>query len=68
MLIYRIDILDELKKLGYTTYKLQKESILNASTLGYLRSGKMIGTKNLDIICDLLDCQPGDLIAFVRAD
>lgn len=68
MLVYRIDILEELKKIGYTTYKLQKESILNASTLGYLRSGKMIGTKNLDTICNLLNCQPGDLIEFVRSD
>lgn len=68
MLVYRIDILEELKKIGYTTYKLQKEAILNASTLGYLRSGKMIGTKNLDTICNLLNCQPGDLIEFVRSD
>lgn len=68
MLVYRIDILEELKKIGYTTYKLQKESILNASTLGYLRSGKMIGIKNLDTICNLLNCQPGDLIEFVRSD
>lgn len=68
MIKYKIDILSKLKELGYSTYQLKKDSILNANTIQYLREDKLIGLKNLDIICQLLECQPGDLIEYVSED
>lgn len=68
MIKYKIDILSKLKELGYTTYQLKKDSILNANTIQHLREDKLIGLKNLDIICRLLECQPGDLIEYIPDD
>ena len=63
MILYKIDILQQLKAAGYTSYRLQKEKILADSTLQKLRNGDTrITVENLNTICGLLDCQPGDLL------
>ncbi len=49
-----------------SSYRLQKEKILATSTLGKLRQGDTsITVGNLNTICTLLRCQPGDLIEWV---
>lgn len=65
VLRYKFDILKELKEQGYSTYKLQKEQILSHSTVQKLRSGEIVGTANIDVLCSLLHCQPGDLIEHI---
>ena len=65
MLKYKIDILSELKKHGFNTYKLRKEKLLNESALQYIRRGKPIGPVPLDALCRLLECQPGDILEWV---
>ncbi|MCI9056277.1 MAG: helix-turn-helix transcriptional regulator [Oscillospiraceae bacterium] len=66
MIHYKIDILQVLKDNGYSSYRLQKEKILATSTLGKLRQGDTsITVGNLNTICTLLRCQPGDLIEWV---
>ena len=63
---YKIDILEALKKKGYTTYSLRKDNRLSQSTLQKLREGKGVAWENIENICSLLDCQPGDIIEFVK--
>lgn len=65
MIVYN-DILGKLKEAGYTTYRLRKEKIIPDSIVQRLRSGKPITTDTLDTICNLLNCQPGDLIRFEK--
>ena len=66
MIHYKIDILQVLKDNGYSSYRLQQEKILATSTLGKLRQGDTsITVGNLNTICTLLRCQPGDLIEWV---
>ena len=65
VLRYKFDILKELKAQGYSTYKLQKEQILSHSTVQKLRTGEVVGTANIDALCSLLHCQPGDLIEHI---
>ena len=65
MIKYKIDILDALKNNGYSSYRIRNDKILNEATLQKLRSGKYINMENLDKLCILLDCQPGDLLEFV---
>ena len=55
---YKIDILAELKKRGYTSTKIRY--------LQQLRHGELVSWKTLDTICSLLDCQPADLIEYVK--
>ena len=63
---FKIDVLEALKEKGYTTYTLRKENILSQSTLQKLREGKGLSWENIERICGLLECQPGDLIEYVQ--
>ena len=63
---YKIDVLEALKQKGYTTYSLRKENKLSQSTLQKLRKGKGVAWENIENLCSLLECQPGDIIEFVR--
>ena len=66
MLIYKIDVLTELKKNGYNTTRLRREKILGEASIQALRDNKMIGIKALDNICMILNKQPGELIEFIK--
>ena len=62
---YKIDVLAALKAAGYSTYKLRKEKILAESTLQQFRNGDIVSNENLSRVCELLRCQPGDILEYV---
>ena len=63
---FKVDILETLKEKGYSSYTLRKENILSQSTIQKLREGKGLAWDNIERLCMLLDCQPGDLIEYVK--
>lgn len=63
---YRIDVLAALKDAGYPTYKLRKEKLLGESVLQQIREGVPVSWANLGRICELLNCQPGDILEYVE--
>ena len=63
---YKIDILAALKDAGYNTTKLRKEKLLSEGVIQALREGKYIALQNISKICELLDCQPGDLLEYCK--
>ena len=63
---YKVDILAELKKKGYSSTRIREEKLIGQSYLQQLRRGELVSWKTLDTICALLECQPGDLIAFQK--
>ena len=66
MLRYKTDILAELKKAGWTTVRIRKERIVGESALQKMRTGDTsISLGTLEAICDILQCQPGNLIEWV---
>ena len=65
-IIYKLDILASLKEVGYNTNKIRKEKLLSEGVLQSLRSKKYISMDNLSRICELLDCQPADIIEYVK--
>ena len=65
---YKKDVLAALKEAGYNTNRIRKEKIMGESMLQKLRSGQLVSWATIDLICDLLDCQPGDLIEFVKEE
>lgn len=65
MLVYKVDILSALKNKGYTSYRLQKENLLSGSTLVKLKAGEMVSIQSLDKICEMLDCNIGDILTRV---
>ena len=62
---YKVDVISLLKDAGFTSYKIRKDQIINQTALQKLREGKMIAWEQLNTICNLLHCQPGDLIEHV---
>ena len=59
---YKIDVLASLKDQGYNTTRLRKEKLLAESTIQQLREQKLVSWTNIDRLCILLNCQPGDLL------
>ena len=62
---YKIDVLSVLKEKGYNTNKIRTEGLLSQSTLQKFRQQQGVSWENLETLCRLLNCQPGDLIEFV---
>lgn len=67
-IFFKKDILDELKKAGYTSYRLRQEKLLGEATIQKLRAGGAISLQALGVLCKLLSCQPGDIIGYSTND
>jgi len=66
MLKYKVNIMEELKKAGYSSYRLRKEKFLGEATWQKIREGSTkLNMDSLDVICEILQCQPGDLVEWV---
>ncbi len=68
MITYKFNVLTRLKELGYNTNYLRKNKVLGESTIQQLRENKLVSYLNLERLCVLLDCQPGDIIQYVPPD
>lgn len=62
MIRYKINMLDALKKAGYSTYRIRKEKLLHEMSLQRLRSGEPVSWAVLDDVLKLLEMQPGDVL------
>ena len=65
---YKVDVLAALKDKGYNTNKIRTEGLLSQSTLQKFRNGQGVSWENLETLCALLECQPGDLIEFTKEE
>lgn len=61
---WKVDVLALLKQKGWNTNRIRLENKLAESTLQKLRRGEGLNWENIERLCRLLDCQPGDLIEF----
>jgi putative transcriptional regulator len=58
---YKIDVLQALKEAGYNTNRIRQEKIMGQAVLQQLRNGELVSWANIDKICTMLNCQPGDI-------
>lgn len=65
MFTYKINVLECLKKNGYTTTRMRKENLLGENAIQSLRKGEMIGIIALEKVCSMLDMQPGSIIKYI---
>ena len=65
VIVVRLDVMLALRKMK--SKELAEAIGLSEQNLSALRSGKAKGVRfsTLSSICDVLDCQPGDLLEFV---
>lgn len=62
---YKIDVLQALKNKGYNTNTLRKNKLLAEGALQRLRHSEPVSWSSLAQICKLLECQPGDILAYI---
>lgn len=62
---YKVDVLAALKEAGYSTYKLRKEKIFGEATIQKMRACDPVSLANVEALCKLLGCQPGNLLEYV---
>lgn len=63
MLKYK-EVLKQLKQNGYSTYYLSKNKIMGNSKIQNIRDNK-VDAKTINQICQLLNCQPGDILEYI---
>lgn len=59
---YKVDVLAALSAAGFTSYKLRREKLMGEATRTKIRAGGLPSWHELDVICGLLHCQPGDIV------
>ena len=65
MLKYKANIMSELEKAGYNSTRIRRESIFSQSTLTKFRNNIVCGASELNKLCALLSCQPGDILEYI---
>lgn len=56
---------ETMKRKGITTYTLIKEYAFSKGTLDSLKQGRNISTATLDDLCDILECDVGDVLRHI---
>lgn len=64
--VYRVDILDELKKAGYSSYRLRKDKIFGERVIQQLRDGELVSWAAIGRICELLKVDVGDILHYAH--
>ena len=60
-----VKVLDLLADCGFTSYFLRKQRLIGESELQRLRHGGLPSWETLNLICETLYVQPGDLLEWV---
>lgn len=56
-----------LKEQNKTMYDLRKDKVVGTATLEKMRKGEgHIDTRSIEKLCEYLDCQPGDIMEYVK--
>lgn len=49
---------------GITSYTLKKDNIIGQATFKKIKEGGDIDTRTISKLCELLNCQPGDILSY----
>lgn len=55
-----------MKRKGITQYMLINKYHVSAGQLSRLRSNQNISSHTIDMLCEILDCQPGDIMEYIK--
>ena len=67
-IVYKIDVLKELKEKGYSTARLRKDKLMGEATIQKIRENQLVSWANIDTICTLLECDVGDVVEHRKED
>jgi putative transcriptional regulator len=58
-----------LKEKGYSTYRIRKDKLIGQGTLTAIKNGTGgLDSKTIARLCETLDCQPQDIMEYVKED
>ena len=63
---YKIDVVAELKNARYSSYRLRQDKIFGERTIQKFRNKEIVSADNLATLCELLNCQPGDILEYEK--
>lgn len=66
MITYKINVLEALKNKGYSAYRLRKDKLMAEKTIQQLRTNTLVSWKNIGTLCELLECQVGDIVEYKK--
>lgn len=64
-IVHKVNITEALKEAGYSSYYISKNRIFGNATMQKIRTGGQLNFNDLNKICTMLQCQPGDIIAWI---
>lgn len=65
---FKIDVMAELKKRGWSTTKIRESTLIGQKTLADIKNGIVPGTIALNSLCYMLNLQPGSIVRYVPGD
>lgn len=69
MIIYKIDVISELERVGINTTVARKTGIFGQATMQKFKKGDTsISLDNLNRLCAVLEMQPRDIIKYIETD
>ena len=63
--VYKMNVMQALKDAGYNTNRIRKEKIMGEAMLQKLREGHMVSWATFETLCEVLQCQPGDILEYI---
>ena len=66
MLQWRVNVLEELKEVGWYPHKMRVEKLFGESTIQKMRYQKLVSWAEFDRLCRVLGKQPGDLLEWAE--
>lgn len=66
MIQFKIDVVEELRRVGITSTICKSTGILSQGIYTRLRRGEQVGLDTIDRLCCVLEMQPRDLIRYVE--
>lgn len=61
-------LLDLLNRKGISKEELRKKTNISSSTMAKISKNEYVSLKVIESICKELNCQPGDIMEYIRED
>lgn len=58
-------LINKLKEAGITSYVMKRDKIIGQATYKKIMQGGDIDTRTIDKLCEVLNCQPGDILEYI---
>ena len=59
-------LINLMKEAGITSYTVKKDKIIGQATYKKILEGGDIDTRTIAKLCELLNCQPGDILEYEK--